>query len=976
MPKNGNITGQVFDIKVTEQIEARQEFLGAKYKTDSHLIYENNSNSFLRLASSVNVGTLTISEETTLKELASQENSTPTTEEAKKIREYQGKNQLTQRGLNETLTGDSLARKCILFGGVVGYNDTLNPTLKFGIVNNNGQNQNGVDTYDYVSNNAEYGWGGISSRGYVPMPLIESADVSYYNRGALANATIKIKVFSVEQLQIFDVLYFRIGYTMLLEWGHNIWINNEKQLQNRTNFNTDPLTAFFKEGSSQTDLRKAITTQREKDCYNYDAMLGKVTNFNWQFNTDGSYDIELKLVGLGDIIESLKINTSVLQDPSKASIPDKTTEDQLKKKNEQASLVLQSSAKKETSASTKKADAETAYDTTINNATLRYNDIYGGISDTLNQEYNIARIATFGDTTASATTNISRINGIIKAVEKKKGNKTNATLEALITKLGNLKKEQSKVTGAKDELDKKTNEAQAEIDEAIANSKAATAAQQAVEKQREINQLSPNTSIQNKNKSLFNEQLWKWRTEIDNIYSSNSTNKDLYRLSMNAKSSNAATTGTPNLKLNFYYVRLGYMLEWIQNNLLIYDPSKKYSPKEKETFLTTGTLPEETPQNLSPSESTPPGNPYFTINTISAENFCLRFPTQFSSDPKVCVIPSKYIAPDNTVLWDILPELKDYFVDGNENAGYLMNIRVNVDFLSSILDRNLDANGKVNLLSFLKDLCNSLNDCLGNVNRIEPIFDDEKDMLTFIEGGPIDDLDKQIIDVSKDPDRMAIFTAYGIGDQTSLSPNATFLKNIGFQVQLPPNMAQMATISAQSSGNILGENATSLSKLNVGLTDRLITFKLDKASIDNKTQDKTDPKYLFKTTLESTCKQILEVYQNRNYASDTIDSLRSSNRDMALYLTGADSTKTSNPTPSPFFIPFNLALSMNGISGMKNYERFSITEEILPYSYRSNTKNNPGGVINFLIKGISHSISNNTWETRLETISVNSIKNK
>jgi hypothetical protein len=84
MPKNGNITGQVFDIKVTEQIEARQEFLGAKYKTDSHLIYENNSNSFLRLASSVNVGTLTISEETTLKELASQENSTQLRKKLKK----------------------------------------------------------------------------------------------------------------------------------------------------------------------------------------------------------------------------------------------------------------------------------------------------------------------------------------------------------------------------------------------------------------------------------------------------------------------------------------------------------------------------------------------------------------------------------------------------------------------------------------------------------------------------------------------------------------------------------------------------------------------------------------------------------------------------------------------------------------------------------------------------------------------------
>jgi len=44
---------------------------------------------------------------------------------------------------------------------------------------------------------------------------------------------------------------------------------------------------------------------------NYDALLGKVSNFNWSFNTDGSYDIELTIISLGDVIESLKSNLSV-----------------------------------------------------------------------------------------------------------------------------------------------------------------------------------------------------------------------------------------------------------------------------------------------------------------------------------------------------------------------------------------------------------------------------------------------------------------------------------------------------------------------------------------------------------------------------------------------------------------------------------------------------------------------------------------
>jgi hypothetical protein len=55
---------------------------------------------------------------------------------------------------------------------------------------------------------------------------------------------------------------------------------------------------------------------------------------------------------------------------------------------------------------------------------------------------------------------------------------------------------------------------------------------------------------------------------------------------------------------------------------------------------------------------------------------------------------------------------------------------------------------------------------------------------------------------------------------------------------------------------------------------------------------------------------------------------------------------------------------MDGLSGMVNYQRFAVNEAILPYSYRPATNNNPKGVIDFLIKGISHEISQNKWKTK------------
>ncbi len=215
---------------------------------------------------------------------------------------------------------------------------------------------------------------------------------------------------------------------------------------------------------------------------------------------------------------------------------------------------------------------------------------------------------------------------------------------------------------------------------------------------------------------------------------------------------------------------------------------------------------------------------------------------------------------------------------------------------------------------------------------------------------------------------MGVFNVYGIGSETI--PNGSFVTNVDFQVQLPPNMAAMATISAQANGNIVGENATGLSKLNKGLLDRLVTVKLDADSIEGAKTGKDDPTKLFNSTLELVNKSINDLYVNKKFVKATVSSMRSNNRDIALYITGNE--EYLKKAPPPFFIPFNLKLDMQGLSGMRNYERFSITEDVLPYSYRTGDQ---GGVINFLIKGVSHKIDNNEWTTNIESLSVGALPN-
>jgi len=982
MKKNGNITGEVFDEEVTKQIVLRQNFLGARYKNDANLVYTNNNNAFLRLASSVNVGTAPVSNESQIS--GSNLSTTPAQEKATSDLLSAGINKLTERNIqNKNLVGANLAKACVLFGGVVGVDNQLNPIRRSGIVDNGASG-----TYDYINTIAAYGWGGISSKGFVPMPSIESADVSFFNRGALAKASVKIKVYSVEQLQIFDLLYFRIGYTMLLEWGHNIWIDNQlasdtnniNPIKQRTEFATDPFELFFKEGTSQQKIIEAIKTQRQKESYNYDAMLGKVTNFTWKFNDDGSYDIDLNLVGLGDIIESLKINTAKIITkgaditPSQARAKTKKAVEQKRQQIDQNKDKPQANANVAQKAFDAALTSYNSYITTIglqglitntqNTATNEDSDVavlyqnqyvtdinrfynLNSSSDFFNLGYDAGEAAKlFGNIAAKGPAEDNNLNTDSQWYKTTLRIKT--IFNTLQTKLNDLRKKQSEAGVKADEASKADEQTQAELT-ALENTL------KAVAKAEEVASLSPDTSVENKNKTALNLQLYNWREAAK----AGNDKSNLFKLTMTANSSNPQTTGAATLSLNFYYVRLGYLLQWIESNLLYYDTSKPSTPS-------TGSTPPQTGSAVDPSLLPPQNaNAIFNIDYDVESNFCLRFPTQFSSDPRVCVIPSNYDNKELNASWNILPEIKGYVVDGNDYIGKLMNMFINIDHIASIIDRNTDVNGKTNLLRFLTSICNDVNDALGNVNKLEPVFDAESNKLKIIEGSSLERVQDSLKAAEKKNNPMAVFQVYGIG--TKDIPYGSFITNVDFQVQLPPNMAAMATISAQAKGNIVGENATGLSKLNTGLVDRLITVKLDKESIEGAATGKADPKVIFKNNIEYVSKTIKQLYQQKLFAPDTIDSIRSVNRDISLYLTGNDALEDN--MPAPFFIPFNLSLSMNGLSGMKNYERFSITEQILPYSYRSG---NQGGVIDFLIKGINHSISNNQWTTKIESISVSS----
>ena len=257
-----DILGEGFNQIILDQIDARQKIFAAGYnsnnpRTPEFITYATSATSFVQLMSSVEIA------------------------DPKKL------NSPFVATLNKT--GQDLAKEAILFGGVKG--------LKSGIPDRK---------ISSPFNNYAYGWG-AGDFGLRPMPGITTANIKTENIGSLKTATVNIKCWDRAQFEIIETLYLRLGFYVLLEWGHTIYTNNNSNptiIKNPLSLETE----FFSKKNSIDDMLSLIVKKRLEGFGNYDALFGKVVNFSWNFNNDGSYDIIITIRSVGDIIESLKVN--------------------------------------------------------------------------------------------------------------------------------------------------------------------------------------------------------------------------------------------------------------------------------------------------------------------------------------------------------------------------------------------------------------------------------------------------------------------------------------------------------------------------------------------------------------------------------------------------------------------------------------------------------------------------------------------
>lgn len=429
-----------------------------------------------------------------------------------------------------------------------------------------------------------------------------------------------------------------------------------------------------------------------------------------------------------------------------------------------------------------------------------------------------------------------------------------------------------------------------------------------------------------------------------------------------------------------WYIRLGTFLDFIEKNLIYYATTIN---GDKSAIL--------------------------KFNTDIERNLIYIEDLQISVDPDVCVINKTlnindipyYFTPN-----DAYSFISDKF-DSYKCYGKIMNIYVNMKYILLELNRLKDAKtNKVVLIDFLNTILSSISRSLGSINNLEATIDENTNTVIIRDANPLPNIDYVIKKLNDLPgEKMStgnvIFYLYGYSGS-----NAGFIKDFTFTTELSPAFSTMITVGATANSTVVGENSTALSRLNWGYVDRFkknidyineatgplveqlstlqnsnnpevynnlisdLEIKIENELVKNNLNQKYS--YIFDNLTEY-IKNLSINSNSPKYNIDEPNTYSNSLKDLITYrqqlrevqLNYIKFNFKTNPEDMPFaastgFIPFNMSITMDGLSGMKIYNKFNIDSRYLPQNYTDNCE--------FLIKNIEHYIENNKWTTKLESI--------
>jgi len=835
--------------------------------------------------------------------------------------------QLGLEGTPETYLGNYIAKNLVLTSGVITINEDGSRVYKSGVAND-------LSTF----NNFAYGFGGDQDWGLVGMPGLLGVDIKSKNMGSLREASIQIRANSEKQFALIDALYCRIGYTMFLEWGHSVYYDNNGEYQSNPLIAGVPslIPTFLNPGedacvSVNKGIQNKIEANRLVSSGNYDAFLGRVSNFTWEFDSAGYYMITLNLISIGDIVESLQIDNPIAQTKPTAPLSPASN---IQPNNTSALSKFLSIA------------------ATPDGKGVFYGDRFSLLGDDRSNEIIANTFSTYKTTLkANNSFEFREESGWWSFLGKPLS--VVATIALDLPAFVTLGTAEALTLGFVD-----------------------------------TPSLTPVTDW-----LIYSPEIGSYVTKTRETGEQSDYAPGL-DYSRPGNSIGRIISGRAAFGKNTYnYIRFGDILDFIKEKLLIYN-----SLCDKEPIL--------------------------DINTDLYSNFCYYSGANVSADPSKVMVavdlpvsigylknfaeknakeegdgnPSykKYWEHDiyqSSVFKNENAKLESFatnqaFIGTTENiqAGLIMNIYFEYDYLLTEMDANRnEENKQLNLYDFINSLLKTANSVLGGINQLSIRIEDDNVLRIYDQ--------VSLYGSQPEPNETDVPTInlYGLNNS-----EGSFVKNFSIQTQLTNEFATQVTVGAQAQGSKDTTDALALSNWNYGLIDRLIPEKNGKntlskpsATYDQLINVRDQVFFLwlgysngivgqYKIELDDDVKiryeasddnpnpefegldVIIEnqIYNFENFQTDRFSEFVKLQQEF-MKLLHINSDYNSNQQG---MIPISINVELQGISGLRIYDNMRVDTRFIP-SYYPQT-------LNWIIKGVSHSIVDNKWTTKLDTIAV------
>ncbi len=936
----GNLTNTPPFAYVKNQIDLRQELLGTPNLKNNPEILDvyNNRGVFARICSSISLDSqFSIDLQTRIDEILDIDPSERTARQNNDLKTFElnltstASERLKLSGFDsgfvDGLKGREFSKNFLIQGTVI-----KNP---FNTDNSNQILEGGLGSFSNPFQGT-YGWGSLTSDeegfGYAPSPGITSANVKYLNKGAVTEVSINVKLYNRRQFQLFDLLYLRPGFSLLFEFGWTKYIksglnpfehiasptsvtgNETSGFSQRTEiqharFNTAPFKEFFKDTPDKEAIFDSIEFERIKTEGNYDAVFGIISNFDWTFNEDGTYDCTIKMFGHGGVIEGLVANQ---QSGDKVRVANQTRYTEVET-----------------------TDETTGETTTIREAESVPFNVPDANKSALGADlYRIIREYDFIENwPASNYDGFKFRRYYLEGFKDRNGQECNLYFEN-----GLLGVSLESQTGHSSYGEEGDSFVQNPISYMLLG------AFLALLQSKFLLYSFKEDSNQNPNPITSFDFNFVKKDVDGNILTKDEEGNDLFITGDGKDGGKNGVTYLPdNLKNDENYMLTApgifsadpgvCLVNWTNVTNEIAEITDNRDIKDGGIDVGGGITAGDVLGGL-----TKKNGKYYKddMNARSFPAFNSYF-VKMEEDQNGRKVPVQIQLGEEVKTNDIRSVPRDAFL------GKIANIYVNINMLTKLAGQSGDGQNLF-MNSFLQNLLMEIQGAFGGINQLRAETRETgvitiRDLIPSIKPNSVEIKDKK-----------PIVNVFGINKNNNLG---SFVKKFNINGSIPKDMMTQIIIGATATGNSITSNSTGLAGYNRGLTD---IFKPNvKSGLESVVSEDDTLAGIFENKV---AQPFIDVYNKRIFTSENLNKLKEGSKTFFPLLLGAYSNRN---LVTSTFLPFDMSLEVDGISGFTVFNAVRVNDDILPVSYK-----NQG--TSLMLSGMDQQIDESGWKTSLSCI--------